>query len=109
MSKDEIGLLVFGTMLVATVIYFIVLNVRHKRRQKTNPSRHRGEYQSQKGRVYDNGVSHRAQGSEMPGAGANLISVDPEYAKLPRYPEQGSKKARDFALKAASDQSNSGE
>lgn len=111
MTSGQIAFVVFAAIsLTATVIYFIVIYRNQKRRLAQKPSRHRGEYRTQKGRAYDPGVSYRSNSGEgYAGAGKNLVSLDPAYRALsgdPKDRAEASRKSREFVLRASADQSD---
>lgn len=52
-----ITIVVAGAVLVLGAISVVVVSKRQNARKAANPSRHRGEFQSQKGRVYSEGAT----------------------------------------------------
>lgn len=48
---------VIGAVAVIAIVSVIITSKRQKARKSAVPSRHRGEFQSQKGRVYSEGAT----------------------------------------------------
>jgi hypothetical protein len=56
-----ITVVVAGAVLILGAVSVVIASKRQNARKATNPSRHRGEFQSQKGRVYsDSKTDHNA-------------------------------------------------
>lgn len=56
-----------GVVFVGGIISAIVTSRRQDASKKSNPSRHRGKFQSQKGRVYKSGSTHHHDSPTSPG------------------------------------------
>lgn len=62
-----IPIVVVVAILVGVILSVIVTSKRQDARKRANPSRHRGEFQSQKGRVYNVGSTNHNDSPTSPG------------------------------------------
>jgi hypothetical protein len=57
MDAGLVGIIAFAD-LVAVVVAVVIISLRQRRKRASNPARHVGERQPQRGRVFKNGTNH---------------------------------------------------